>query len=49
MCGFVLLWMAAYYILGVVPLGVTSTLPLIMFPVLGVMTAGDTAKAYSSV
>ena len=39
-------WMAAWWLTEAVPLAVTSLLPLALFPVLGIMKAGDVAPLF---
>ena len=39
-------WVAIWWITEPVPLAVTSLLPLILFPVLGLLSAKDTSQAY---
>lgn len=39
-------WMAVWWITEAVDLGVTSFLPFILFPLLGIMDAGETAMQY---
>ena len=41
-----LLWMAAWWIAEVVPLAVTALLPLVVFPLFGVLSSKSTANAY---
>ncbi len=40
------LWMAVWWITGAVPLAATSLLPLILYPLLGILSIQDTAKRY---
>ena len=42
----VAIWMAIWWIAEAVPLAVTALLPLVLFPLLGVMDGGKTADAY---
>jgi sodium-dependent dicarboxylate transporter 2/3/5 len=42
----VALWMALWWITGVVPLAVTALLPIFLFPVLGVMSAKEVPEHY---
>lgn len=42
----VVLWMAIWWISEAVPLAVTSLLPLVLFPVLGIASTADTAVHY---
>ena len=37
---------AVYWITEAVPLAVTSLLPIVLFPALGILSAGDTASNY---
>ncbi len=41
------LWMAAWWMTEAVPLGATSLLPLVAFPILGVVDIGTAASAYA--
>lgn len=43
---YVIAIMAVYWMTEVVPIAVTSLLPLILFPALGVLTARETAWSY---
>ncbi|XP_076817772.1 solute carrier family 13 member 2-like isoform X3 [Clavelina lepadiformis] len=45
-CGYVILLMAIYWITEAIPLAVTALLPLILFPVTGIMTAKAVSQAY---
>ena len=47
-CGYCIILMAIYWVTEVVHLAVTSFLPLILFPLFGIMAAGDVSKAYFS-
>ena len=38
--------MAAWWITGAIPLAATALLPIVLFPALGIMNAGDTASNY---
>lgn len=42
----IILWMAAWWILQVVPLGITALIPMIAYPTLGLMSSSDTAMYY---
>lgn len=42
----VALLMAVWWISGVVPLGATALLPIVLFPLAGVLSAGDVARQY---
>lgn len=41
-------WMAVWWVTEVVPLPVTALLPLVLFPVAGILPAGDVAVAYAN-
>jgi solute carrier family 13 (sodium-dependent dicarboxylate transporter), member 2/3/5 len=43
---FVTIWMAAWWIMEVVPLAVTSMIPVFAFPAFGLMSTGDVASVY---
>lgn len=43
----VLVWMAVWWLTEAVPLAITSLLPLVLFPLLGVMTGKDAAAPYA--
>ncbi|XP_039252177.2 Na(+)/citrate cotransporter-like [Styela clava] len=45
-CGYCIIIMAAYWISEVLPLAVTSFLPLIMFPLMGIMPASAVSVVY---
>jgi sodium-dependent dicarboxylate transporter 2/3/5 len=40
--------MATWWMTGAIPIPATSLLPLVLFPVLGIMTAGETAASYAN-
>ncbi len=42
----VALLMAVWWISGVIPLGATALLPIVLFPLAGVLSAGDVAQQY---
>ena len=44
--GAVVFWMAALWITQVIPIAVTSLIPLVAFPLLGLQSASDVSKAY---
>ncbi|HMO12960.1 MAG TPA: DASS family sodium-coupled anion symporter [Pirellulaceae bacterium] len=44
----VAVWMLSWWILESVPLAVTALLPMLLFPLLGVMSAEDAAKGYAN-
>jgi len=41
-----LLWMAGYWITGVVDISATALMPMILFPLFGIMSAGTVAPQY---
>ncbi|GFT08300.1 hypothetical protein TNCV_1439011 [Trichonephila clavipes] len=45
-CGFVVLWMAFYFMLEPVPLAVTALLPVAAFPVLGLLSTTEACTPY---
>ncbi|XP_051891423.1 Na(+)/citrate cotransporter-like [Pristis pectinata] len=45
-CGFVVLLMAIYWCTEVIPLAITAILPVILFPVFGIMTSKEVCKRY---
>lgn len=45
-CGYVVLIMAGYWVTEALPLPVTSLIPIVMFPFLGIMSTNDTAIFY---
>ncbi|XP_064613376.1 solute carrier family 13 member 2-like [Liolophura sinensis] len=45
-CAFVVLLMAVYWTSEMIPLAATALLPAILFPLLGVMSAGDVCRNY---
>uniref|UniRef100_H2Z9I4 Citrate transporter-like domain-containing protein n=1 Tax=Ciona savignyi TaxID=51511 RepID=H2Z9I4_CIOSA len=47
-CGYAILIMAIYWVTEAIPLAVTAFLPLIMFPMSGIMSASAVSKAYFS-
>lgn len=44
--GAVVVWMAALWMTQVIPIAVTSLVPLVAFPLLGIQSATDVSKAY---
>lgn len=42
----VAVWMALWWMTGAVPLAATALLPIVLFPVLGIMSAGDVPSFY---
>ena len=44
--GYVALIMAVFWCLELLPLAVTSLLPVVMFPLMGIMTTKDVVKNY---
>ncbi|MBU1636475.1 SLC13 family permease [bacterium] len=47
-CAGVAVWMGVWWLTEAVPLAVTALLPLILFPLSGVMKAGDVASNYTN-
>ncbi len=45
MCG-ILVWMAYWWVSEAIPMGVTALLPLVLFPLTGLMNATETAPLY---
>lgn len=45
---FLILWMALWWMTEAIPLTATALLPFLVLPMLGVMSAGETASAYYS-
>ena len=48
-CAYAVLIMAVYWVTEAVPIAATAFLPVILLPLMGVMTASDVSKAYISV
>ena len=48
-CGYVVLLMAVYWCTECLPLSVTSFIPVILFPTLGIMTSKEVAVNYLNV
>lgn len=48
-CLYAVIIMAVYWVSEAVPLAVTSLLPLVLFPILGVLTAKQVATEYLQV
>lgn len=48
-CGFVIILMALYWCTECIPLAVTALLPVILFPMMGVMESGEVFQAVSKV
>ena len=42
------IWMAIWWITEAIPIGVTSLLPIILFPILGIMDLSITAESYGN-
>lgn len=47
-CAGVAVWMGVWWLTEAVPLAVTALLPLILFPILGIMAAGSVASNYTN-
>ncbi|CAH1794642.1 unnamed protein product [Owenia fusiformis] len=45
-CGYVIILMAVYWTLEVLPIPATSFIPIVLFPALGIMTSGDVCSQY---
>lgn len=45
-CAYILVWMAVYWIVEVYPLAITALMPLVLFPMLGIMSASEVAQSY---
>ncbi len=45
-CGFILIVMSGYWITECLPLAVTSLLPVLLFPIFGIMDSKSTSKIY---
>ncbi|XP_035226417.1 solute carrier family 13 member 5-like isoform X2 [Stegodyphus dumicola] len=45
-CGYVVLWMAFYFMLEPVPLAVTALLPVVTFPLLGLLSTSEACSPY---
>lgn len=43
----VTIWMAVWWVSDAVPMAVTALLPTLLFPLLGILNANDTARAYA--
>jgi sodium-dependent dicarboxylate transporter 2/3/5 len=48
-CAFVVLLMGAYWVTNVMPLAITSLIPIVLFPLLGIMNSRTVATFYMSV
>ncbi|XP_067670037.1 Na(+)/citrate cotransporter-like [Haliotis asinina] len=46
-CGYCLLVIAFFWVTEIIPLAVTSLLPIVLFPVFGIMSAKDTCMSYA--
>lgn len=47
-CAAIVLWMAIWWFTEAVPIAVTSLLPIVLFPLFGVMGSSDTLKEYAN-
>lgn len=45
-CGYVIIIMAAYFMTEPIPLAVTALIPVVLFPLLGVLTTAETCSPY---
>ncbi|GBM09114.1 Solute carrier family 13 member 5 [Araneus ventricosus] len=45
-CGYVVLLMACYWVVEPIPVAATSLLPVVLFPLLGVITTGEASSEY---
>ncbi|XP_032901748.1 solute carrier family 13 member 5-like isoform X2 [Amblyraja radiata] len=45
-CGFIVLLMAVYWCTEVIPLAITAILPVLLFPMFGIMTSKEVCKQY---
>ncbi|KAL1421832.1 hypothetical protein MTO96_022751 [Rhipicephalus appendiculatus] len=45
-CAFVVIWMAIYWVTEVIPLAITSLMPLVLFPLLGILSSQRVASFY---
>ncbi|MEQ2183088.1 hypothetical protein GOODEAATRI_029038, partial [Goodea atripinnis] len=45
-CGYVIILMALYWCTECMPLAVTALLPVVLFPMMGIMKAGDVSIEY---
>ena len=47
-CAAIVIWMAIWWFTEAVPIAVTSLLPIVLFPLFGVMNSSDTLKEYAN-
>ena len=47
-CAAIVLWMAIWWFTEAVPIAITSLLPIVLFPLFGVMGSSDTLKEYAN-
>ncbi|KAM7312375.1 hypothetical protein ISCGN_009280 [Ixodes scapularis] len=45
-CAYCMLWMSLFWVLELIPLPVTALLPLVLFPLLGILGTDKTTEAY---
>lgn len=45
-CAFAILWLAVYYAIEPIPIPITSLLPVLLFPLMGIMSTDETCKLY---
>ncbi len=48
-CGYVTILMASFWITKLLPIGLTSLMPVLLFPLFGVMSADKVARGYFKV
>lgn len=48
-CSYGVLLMTVYWVTGVIPVGITALLPMVIFPILGLVKAGDLSRHYFKV
>ncbi|XP_067120799.1 Na(+)/citrate cotransporter-like [Centruroides vittatus] len=45
-CAYAILWLAIYYVFEPIPIPVTSLLPVLLYPLMGIMSTDETCKLY---
>lgn len=48
-CSYVVLIMITYWFLEIVPISVTSLIPVLLFPMVGVLSSNDVSRCYFNV